>query len=69
MNERAAAVHFGVSRASVKKIIGFSVLPGYPRTTEIKRPKLDDFTGFIDQWLQDALDRPRKQRHTVKRIF
>lgn len=69
MSERAAAVHFGVCRASVKKIMGFSVPPGYRRTAEIKRPKLDGFTGFIDQWMQEDLSRNRKQRHTAKRIF
>jgi hypothetical protein len=53
MSERAAAGHFGISRASVKKMMSFSVPPGYQRTAEIKRPKLDGFTGFIDQWLQD----------------
>lgn len=69
MSERAAALHFGISRASVKKIMGFSVPPGYRRTAEIKRPKLDGFTGFIDQWLQEDLSRNRKQRHTAKRVF
>ena len=69
MSERAAASHFGISRASVKKMMMFSVPPGYQRTADIKRPKLDGFTGFIDQWLQDDLKRPRKQRHTAKRIF
>jgi transposase len=69
MSERAAAVHFGVSRASVKKIMGFSVPPGYRRTAQIKRPKLDGFTGFIDQWLLEDLSRNRKQRHTAKRVF
>ena len=49
--------------------MGFSVPPGYRRTAEIKRPKLDGFTGFIDQWLQEDLSRNRKQRHTAKRIF
>ena len=69
MSKRAAAVHFGVSRASVKKIMGFSVPPGYRRTAEIKRPKLDGFTGFIDQWMLEDLSRNRKQRHTAKRVF
>ena len=69
MSERAAAVHFGVSRASVKKIMGFSVPPGYRRTAQIKRPKLDGFTGFVDQWLLEDLSRNRKQRHTAKRVF
>ena len=57
MSERAAALHFGISRASAKKIMGFSVPPGYRRTAEIKRPKLDGFTGFIDQWLQEDRNR------------
>jgi transposase len=69
MSERAAAVHFWVSRASVKKIMEFSIPPGYRLTAGIKRPKLDGFTGFIDQWLQEDLSRNRKQRHTAKRIF
>ena len=69
MSERAAAIHFGVSRASVKKIMGLSVPPGYRRTAQIKRPKLDGFTGFTDQWLLEDLSRNRKQRHTAKRVF
>ena len=79
MSERAAAVHFGVSRAGakkmgvkkmgVKKIIGFSVSPGYRRTAQIKRPKLDGFTGFIEQWLLEDLSRNRKQRHAATRVF
>jgi hypothetical protein len=65
MSERAAALHFGISPASVKKMMCFSVPPGYQRTAEIKRPKLDGFTGFVDQWLQEDLSRNRKQRHTA----
>ena len=37
--------------------------------TPPKRPKLEPFTGVIDRNLEDALRRPRKQRHTAKRIF
>jgi hypothetical protein len=69
MSERAATSHFGISRASVKKLMMFSVPPGYQRRAEIKRPKLDGFTSFIDLWMQDDLNRPRNQRHTAKRIF
>jgi transposase len=69
MSERAASRYFGISRDSVKKIMSFSVPPGYRRTAPIKRPKLDGFTELIDQWLRDDVGRPRKQRHTAKRIF
>jgi transposase len=53
MSARAAARHFGISRESVKKMLSFSVPPGYRRRAEIKRPKLDGFTEIIDQWLDD----------------
>ena len=69
MSERAAASYSGILRASVAKMTLFSAPPGYQRTVQIKRPKLDSFTGFIDQWLQEELCRNRKQRHTAKRVF
>ena len=53
MSERAAARHFGVSRQSVRKMLEFSVPPGYRRTAPVRRPKLDEFTGLIEQWLGD----------------
>jgi transposase len=69
MSERAAARHFGISRESVKKMLSFSVPPGYRRTASIKRPKLDGFTNIIDAWLRADIGQHRKQRHTAKRVF
>ena len=46
-----------------------SVPPGTRRTAEIKRPRLDGFTGFADQWLLEDLSQNHKQRHTAKRVF
>jgi transposase len=69
MSERAAARQFGISRDSVKKMMSFSVPPGYRRTAAIKRPKLDGFIEIIDQWLRDDIGQHRKQRHTAKRVF
>src|SRR3954470_24207079 len=69
MSAREAARHFGISRESVKKMLSFSVPPGYRRTAPIKRPKLDGFTEIIDQWLHDDVGQHRKQRHTAKRVF
>ena len=43
--------------------------PGYRRTAPVKRPKLDGFTEIIDRWLREDADRPRKQRHTAKRVL
>ena len=69
MSAREAACHFGISRESVKKMLSFSVPPGYRRTAPIKRPKLDGFTEVIEQWLRDDAGQHRKQRHTAKRVF
>ena len=69
MSERAAARHFGISREGVKKMLRFSVPPGYRRTAPVRRPKLDGFSEIIDQWLKEDLKQLCKQRHTAKRIF
>ena len=60
---------FGLHRDTVRKMLAFSVPPGYLRQSPPKRPKLEPFTGVIDRILEDDLGRPRKQRHTAKRIF
>ena len=58
MSIREAARQFGVHRKTVKKILGFSIPPGYQRTQPVKRPKLEGFTGFIDAILTDDKNRP-----------
>ena len=69
MSARAAARRFGISRESVKKMLSFSVPPGYRRSAPVRRPKLDGFTEIIDQWLRDDLVQRARQRHTAKRAF
>ena len=69
LSKRAIARLFGISRDSVDKMIVYSVPPGYRRTSPVKRPKLDGFTELIEQWLREDAGRPRKQRHTAKRVF
>jgi transposase len=69
ISERAAADRFGINARTVSKMLKFSVPPGYVRTKAPFRPKLDAFTGVIDTILAGDKDRPKKQRHTSKRIF
>ena len=69
MSIREASRVFGLHRDTVRKMLVFSVPPGYLRQSPPKRPKLEPFTGVIDRILGDDLGRPRKQRHTAKRIF
>ena len=69
MSEREAARQFGLARETVRKMLRYSVPPGYQRQQPARRPKLDAWTGIIDQILEDDKARGRKQRHTAKRIF
>ena len=64
MSARAAALHFGISRDSVRKMLSFSVPPGYRRQAAINRPKLDGFTEIIDAWL--AEDRGRTASNATR---
>jgi transposase len=68
-SRREAARDFGIDRRTVDKMLAFSVPPGYRRSKPPRRPKLDPFTGIIDQILEDDKRLPKKQRHTSKRIF
>jgi transposase len=70
MSQREAARHFGLHRNTVRKMLAFSVPPGYRRTKPAPRPKLDAVTAIIDQILETDRTAPPKpkQRHTAKRI-
>jgi transposase len=69
MSQRQAARVFGIDPKTVAKMLRFSVPPGYRRTKPPARPKLGAFTGTIDRILEEDQGRPRKQRHTARRIF
>ena len=68
LTRREAARRFGLHRTTVRKMLAFSVPPGYRRTGPPARPKLDGFTAIIDQILAADRTSPPKQRHTAKRI-
>ena len=69
ISQREVARRFGIDRGTVAKMLMHSQPPGYRQSSEPHRPKLDAHTGFIDQILQDDLHGPRKQRHTIQRIY
>jgi transposase len=69
MSIREAAREFGLSRKTIRKMMLYSLPPGYERKQPVKRPKLGPWLGVIDQILVNDQSQPRKQRHTAKRIF
>ena len=66
---REASRMFGLHRETVRKMLAYSVPPGYRRQTPPRKPKLEPFTGVIDHILEGNHQAPKKQRHTAKRIF
>ena len=68
MSIREAAREFGLHRDTVRKMLKYSVPPGYRRHRPPRRPKLEPYTGVIDRILEEDKGVPKKQRHTAKRI-
>ena len=69
MSVREASRVFGLHRDTVRKMLAYSVPPGYRCQRPPRRPRLEPFTGVIDAILEADAKVPRKQRHTSKRIF
>lgn len=68
MSNRAVQRKYGVGFRTVKAAME-SVWPEPRKQLPPRRTRLDAFKPTIDQMLRADLDAPRKQRHTVKRIF
>jgi len=62
MSIREAARVFGLHRDTVRKMLMFSLPPGYRRSVPSTRPKLDPYIGAIDRILEEDKTRPEKQR-------
>ena len=62
MSTREASRVFGLDRKTVRKMLSFSVPPGYRRGKPPRRPKLGPFTGIIDRILEDDRTSHHKQR-------
>jgi transposase len=68
-SERETARQFGISRETVRKMLRYSIPPGYSRQQPVRRPKLEAWIGIIDQILEEDKVRPAKQRHSALRIW
>ena len=69
VSQREAARRFGIDRETVAKMVGHAAPPGYRQARSRVRPKLDAHAAFIDEILKADLSEPRKQRHTILRLF
>ena len=60
MSIREGSEFFGIHRKTVRKILSFSVPPGYQRSKPIRYPRLEKFKGVIHAILADDQLRPKK---------
>ena len=65
---RALARKYEVHRRLVREALG-SAWPAERKKLPPRKSRLDPFKPAVDQMLRADLDAPRKQRHTLKRIF
>src|ERR1035441_8254909 len=56
-SQRSVAREFGVARTTVRKMLGYSIPPGYRRKEPAKRPRLGPWVGVIDAILEEARHR------------
>lgn len=65
---RALARRHGVHRRTVREALA-SAWPKPRKKMPPRKSRLDPFKNAIDDMLRADLDAPRKQRHTIKRIY
>jgi hypothetical protein len=68
LSRREAARRYGIDPRTVAKMLAFPVPPRDQRSRPPASPKLDPLTGIIDWILLLDEGRPKKQRHTAKRV-
>jgi transposase len=59
----------GYHRQTIRKALQDGEVPHYQLKHARSSPVLGPVKPIIDQWLEEDQTRPRKQRHTAKRIF
>jgi transposase len=59
----------GHHRQTIRKALEDGEVPRYNLKRPRPSPVLDPVKPIIDQWLREDESRPRKQRHTAKRIY
>lgn len=59
MSIRQASREFGLARKTIRKMLAYSVPPGYERKKPVKRPKLGPWLGIIDQIRRTTSRSPR----------
>jgi len=68
-SKRAVCREFSLHWQTLEKILSHPEPPGYRQRQPRERPKLAPFLPLIHEILEQDQTAPRKQRHTLRRIF
>lgn len=69
LSRRQACVEYGLHWRTLRKMLEQVEPPGRNERTPRPRPKLDPFLPILHGWLEGDKTAPKKQRHTIQRIF
>jgi transposase len=69
LSQRAACRKYGLGWHTLKKILSHAEPPGYRQQRPRKKRKLRAYLPIIEQILESDRQAPKKQRHTVRRIY
>jgi transposase len=68
-SKRAVCKEYSIHWKTLEKILAHEEPPGYRQQKRRVRPKLDPFIPIIHEILEQDKTAPKKQRHTIKRLF
>ena len=68
-SKRSACRKFDIHWQTLEKILSYPEPPGYRRVKQVGEKKIDKVLPILHQILEDDRKAPRKQRHTIRRIF
>ena len=69
LSKRQACVTYGLHWQTLQKMLEHVEPPGRSERQRRPCPKLDPFLATIHGWLEADKQAPKKQRHTIQRIF
>jgi transposase len=65
---RQIAREYGHSRKTIRKALA-GLEPKYRRKKDPPCPRMDPIAKIVESWLKEDKERPRKQRHTARRVY
>ncbi len=65
---REISREYGHHRSTIRKALA-GTEPGYQRSKTPDCPAMDVFSQIVERWLLEDRGRPKKQRHTAKRVY